>query len=318
MANNNTDGKIRGALAAAALLFAAVGARAQDSGTAAGVSASSGVLQNVVIKGSEQQKPSLAKPALTLRADPYAAIRKSLKPDDSLLLADSPQIQSWNQARPDLLHSPNLIEPWNDALKELPAIVIPARADLTATISQSDAGRKARGWSWSLDIVDEQGKSIRSFGDRGMPPDNVIWDGRGTDGSWIEAGHSYSLLYHWTDGAKILTAVGRTIEFPGVVHPDANGYSVSLDFSRLFENQGQGDALADSGKPLLRAAADWFRRTSYGKSVAISIYGGDAAQAQALQASLAADLSLPQDVIAMASSPTSEAGQRVVIRFGGN
>ncbi|HVA66517.1 MAG TPA: hypothetical protein VNK24_06285 [Elusimicrobiota bacterium] len=315
---DNPGGKMCGAaMAAAALLVMAAGARAQDSGTAAAVSASSGVLQNVVIKGNEQQKPSLAKPPLTLQADPYAAIQKSLKPDESMLLTDSPQIQSWNQARPDMLHAQGLIAPWNDVLKELPAIVIPARADLTATIAQSNAGKKARGWSWSLDIVDEQGKSIRSFGDRGIPPNNLIWDGRGMDGSWIEAGHSYSLLYHWTNGAKILTAVGRTIEFPGVVHPDADGYSVSLDFSQLFGDQGQDDALADSGKPLLSAAADWFRRASYGKSAAISVYGGDAAQAQALRAALAADISLPRDAITMESSPSSESGQRVVIRFGG-
>ncbi|MDE1975937.1 MAG: hypothetical protein KGL04_04235 [Elusimicrobia bacterium] len=307
------------ALAAACLLAWTAGpADAQDAGSGTGVSASSGVLQNVVVKGNEQQKPSLAKPPLKLKADPYAAIRKSLKPDDSLLLTDSPQIQGWSQARPGLLHSSGLIAPWNDALKQLPAIVIPARADLAATISQSGADRKGRGWSWSLDIVDEQGKAIRSFGDSGLPPDDLVWKGQSSDGSWIKAGHSYSLLYHWSNGTKILTAVGRTLEFPGIVHPNASGYSVSLDFSQLFENQGQSDSLADSGKTLLRAAADWFRRAAYGKGIAVSVSGADDAQAQTLQAELAADLSLSPNAITLQSAPSSGGGQSAVIRLGGS
>ena len=306
-------------LAAAFLLaWTVVPARAQSAGLAPGVSASSGVLQNVVIKGNEQQKPSLAKPPLKLKPDPYAAIQKSLKPDDSLLLTDSPRIQGWSQARPGLLHSQGLIAPWNDALKQLPAIVIPARADLAATIAQSGADRKGRGWSWSLDVVNEQGKAIRSFGDSGMPPDNLVWKGQSSDGSWMEAGQSYSLLYHWSNGTKILTAVGRTLEFPGIVHPSASGYSVSLDFSRLFGNQGQNDSLSDSGKALLSAASDWFRRTSYGKSISISLSGADAAQAQAIQAELASDLSLPPNALTLQSAPSSNAGQSAVVRFGGS
>ncbi|MHB2025999.1 MAG: hypothetical protein ACYCPQ_05105 [Elusimicrobiota bacterium] len=278
---------------------------------------SSGVLPNIVVKGSEKESPSLVKPPLDIPIDPYAAIRESLKPNGNLLLIPSPNISPWSRALPEIIHRSRLIQPWNDFLKSLPSIDIPVRDDLSAAISQSNAGKKAKGWSWRLDIINEQGESVQSFSGHGIAPETMTWDGRENSGKWIGAGRSYSILYHWSNGARTITAMGRTIEFPGVVHPAQDGSVVSLDFASLFGAAGQDDQISDAGKPLLRAAADWFNRYDYGSTISIEVRGGDNGQAQAIASFLASVVAIDPNQIPAKSPPSSDSSRSVIIKFGG-
>src|SRR5690349_15167566 len=75
-----------------------------------------GELKEVVIKGNIKEEPSVEKPFLDIPVDSYEAIRPSLEPDRSLLLAESPSIAAWSGDSRIMLRTGHLLQPWNDIL----------------------------------------------------------------------------------------------------------------------------------------------------------------------------------------------------------
>jgi outer membrane protein OmpA-like peptidoglycan-associated protein/flagellar hook assembly protein FlgD len=78
--------------------------------------------------------------------------------------------------------------------------------------------------SWSLDILDQDGKAFRSFyGDWSNPA--VSWDGTSADGLWVSAGHPYiaevTLLDEYGNAARVSSAI-TVEELPALAErPDA-------------------------------------------------------------------------------------------------
>ncbi|MBU8870576.1 MAG: PorV/PorQ family protein [Gemmatimonadales bacterium] len=61
--------------------------------------------------------------------------------------------------------------------------------------------------SWTLDIKDRSGKQVRTFGGRGTPPEQVMWDGKANTGDQLPDG---SYLYHLV----VSDATGHRTESP--------------------------------------------------------------------------------------------------------
>ena len=146
-----------GALAALVLALTAPAGAAET--------AANGQLSDVVIKAQEKDEPSAGKPAFDVPYDPYETLRASLKPDESLLLAQSPGVARWVGGTPRLLKDGGLIQPWNDALTSLSRLRLPVPADLETGVPGKAADRR-----WSLTLADEDGKPVRTFEGKGDAP----------------------------------------------------------------------------------------------------------------------------------------------------
>lgn len=299
--------------AVAALALAALFARP------AAAAAASGQLDDVVIKGQEKDEPSAGKPAFDVPFDPFETARPSLKPEESLLLAQSPSLTPWVAGHPRRLEDGGLIQPWNDALTELSRLELPLRASLGAEEKPAKDGR------WALSIVDEDGKAVRVFEGRGEPPDSVAWDGKTDAGQWLRAGHAYSAVIRLRDaGAEApveRTVLGRPIRFSGLVVDGPQGKVIDLDTSALFGDDRRAASVADAGLPLLRATADFVRRRAYRAPVSLRLFAPDVAtgdaQASALRKALARELEQPPDGIIVQASAAPASEQRLELAVGG-
>ena len=70
-----------------------------------------------------------------------------------------------------------------------------------------EARTKADAVSWSLDIVDKSGRTVRRFSGRGLPPAHVMWDGKNETGMPLADGiYKYQLIVIDAEGRR---TVGR-------------------------------------------------------------------------------------------------------------
>ena len=285
--------------------------------------AKSGQLQDIVVKGEENDELSAGKPAFDVSFDPYESILPTLKPDESRFLAESPILGTWLHHRPDRLRNEHLLEPWNDPLKEFTDLALPVRAQLASALGRSPSAKELKDASWSLSFIDEEGKPIRKFAGTGLPPEEVVWNGRSDKNEWLRAGHAYSLVYKFSESsATARTILGPAVQFAGLVHEDGEGELIGLDSSALFGENRKEKEVLETGKSLLRAAADWIRRyRPYGSAFLLRAYGPDEAtarcQAAGAKAYLATELGLPPDRIATEAAAASDYEQRVDLVFAG-
>ena len=300
-----------------ALVFVRFAAAAEPS------AGKSGQLQDIVVKGEENDELSAGKPVFDVSFDRYESIRSSLKPDESRFLAESAVLGTWLHNRPDRLKNEHLLEPWNDALKEFTELPLPVRDQLASGLGHPPAAKELKDASWSLSVIDEEGKSIRKFAGTGLPPEQVVWNGRSDQNEWLRAGHAYSLVYKFSESsATARTILGPAIQFVGLVHQDGEGQLIGLDSAALFGEDRKDKDVLESGKSLLRAAADWIRRyRAYGYPILLRAYGPDAATAQrqaaGAKAYLASELGLPPERIAAEAAAASDYEQRLDLVVGG-
>lgn len=298
-------------LPAALLALSAAAARAAQEGQ----------LQDVVIKANDKEAPSAGKPAFDVQVDPYESLRATLKPDESLLLAESPALVSWARSRPQRLKDDRIIEPWNDALTAFSPVSLPVRGELAASLGREPTSKELKSGSWSASLVDEDGKPIRVFQGSGEPPESVAWDGLSDHGEWLLAGHAYSAVYKFSQStAAARTVLGKPVQFEGLAHKQGDATLLSLDSSALFGVDRSAQAVAAGGRPLLRAAADWVRRFAFGSPLELRVFGPDAdsarAQAAAAKDLLVAELGVSPDAVATESAVADSAEQRVELLVG--
>jgi hypothetical protein len=75
-----------------------------------------------------------------------------------------------------------------------------------------NAKTKAAAESWSLEIVNKTGETVRRFGGPGLPPAHVLWDGKDETGMPVADGvYTYHLTVKDTDG-RVLNASTRKVE----------------------------------------------------------------------------------------------------------
>ncbi len=278
-----------------------------------------GKLQDVVIKADDKEDPSQGKPPLEIPVDPYESIRPSLKPDEGWLLAQSPVLVTWSRSRPDRLKEEHVVEPWNDALTDFEDVELPVRSELAVALGRAPSARELKG-SWSVSIVDEDGKPIRKFDGSGAP-ERLTWNGRSEEGDWLRAGHAYSAVYKFSDSTTTArTVLGQPIEYAGLVRKEGESRVIGLDSAQLFGVDRQARALADAGQPLLRAAADWVRRHAFGAPLLVRVYGSDTATAQAQAAAakayLVGELEVTPEAVAAEAASAPAADQRLELLVG--
>ena len=273
----------------------------------------------VVITGKDSgSKLSSQKPQLHIDADPFESIRASLKPDETLLLAESPLTITWRRTHPEFIANERVVQPWRTTFSERPGIAFYPREQLFDAVGRRLEAGETKAYQWQLTIADEEGRVFQHYEGSSNPPEEQIWSGQNDQGEWIKAGRAYSPIYLFTDsGGSPHTKVGKTLQFTGVIHQENDGLHLSLDSSVLFGTTKGSRAIEKGGEGLVRSAADLIKRRYAGIPIRVEAYGSskDLAEAQAklVQDNLIAELMLLKQNISYdgAMSPFSE--QRVEI-----
>lgn len=284
----------------------------------ASIPSGSGLPTEVVIKGGEHSKLNSLKPPLRIDADPFESIRASLKPDESLLLAESPLTITWRRTHPEFQLNERVVEPWRTTFSERPGIAFYPREQLFEAVGRRLENREAKGYQWQLTIADEEGRVFQHYEGSSNPPEELVWTGQNDQGDWIKAGRSYSPIYMFTDpGGSPHTKVGKTLQFRGVIHQESDGLHISLDSTVLFGTMKGARALEKGGDGLVRAAADLVKRRHAGVPLRVQAFASSRelgeAQARLVQDKLGEELMLPTKSIASEGSSAPFSEQRVEI-----
>ncbi len=272
----------------------------------------------VIIKGSDSSKLKVSKPPLQIDSDAFDSIRASLKPEESLLLAESPLTVSWHRTHPEVLNNARVVEPWRTTFSERAGIAFYPLEQLSEALGRKLDSREAKAYQWSLNIADEEGRVFQHYEGSSDPPEELLWSGQNDQGEWIKAGRSYSPIFLFTDpSGSPRTKVGKTLQFTGIVHQESDGLHVSLDSTMLFGNAKAGQAVEKNGIGLLRSAADLVKRRYSGIPLQVQAYASTKelaeSQATAVQQYLLGDLMVMPQTITAEGHSAAFSEQRVEI-----
>ncbi|MBI5244054.1 MAG: hypothetical protein HY922_10325 [Elusimicrobia bacterium] len=262
--------------------------------------------QEVVIKTEAGGKLKAKKSPLQIQVDPFESIRDSIRPDQQLLLAESPLTVVWRRTHPEFLRNARVIAPWRSAFSERPGMVFRPRDMLGEVLGRRIDPKEAKGYQWSLTIVDEEGKVFQQFDGSSNPPEELIWEGQNEQDEWIKAGKAYSSVYMFTDPAGTpYTRPGRPIKHSAFLHQERTGLHISIDSTALFGPNKESAQLVGDGQGMLRAAADLIKRRYPGVPLRVEAFASTKElgerQAQTAQEYLVKELMLmPQDISAEA------------------
>lgn len=293
--------------------------RPSETETAVGEHPSDGGLpKEVVITGTGGNKLKVNKPPLSIEVDPFESIRDSLKPDQGLLLAESPLTVVWRRTHPEFLRNERVVSPALTTFSERPGIVFSPKDQLQEVLGRRLEAKESRNYQWSLTIADEEGKVFQHYEGAGSPPEEIVWSGENDQGEWIRAGRAYSPVYMFTDpGGTPYTRAGEPLRFKGVVHQERDGLHISLDSQSLFGKAKAAEQVEKEGLPLLRAAADLIKRKYTGIPVRVEAYAGGKAlaerQAAAVEAYLEKELMLQAQEITSDALAVPYAEQRLEV-----
>jgi len=279
--------------------------KVSESETAVGTNpsgSSSGAMpKEVEIKGSEGKQKSRKAP-LQIQVDAFESIRPSIKPDDNLLLAESPLTVVWRLTHPEFLRNARVVQPWRTTFSERPGMIFRPRDTLADVLGHKVEPKEAKSYRWSLTIADEYGKVFQQFEGSSSPPEEIIWDGQNDQDEWIRAGKAYSPVYMFTDAdGTPYTRAGRPIKESAFVHQEKTGMHITIDSGALFATAKDSSRLNTGGTAMLRGAADLIKRRYSGVPLRLEAYASskDLAdrQIQTTQDFLIKELMiLPQDV----------------------
>lgn len=281
--------------------------------------AQEGVLSDVVVKEQESKLVFSDKPHLDLKADPFASIRKSLEPEDALLLADPPQAVTWKKTYSEFLNSLLVIRPGGVALSQRPRLVFHPRDELDRLVRRSVDDKDRNRYKWSLSIADADGNIFQRFDGAGNMPEQVLWNGQNEKKDWLQAGQSYSPVYAFTDPFGMsYTGVGKALKFRGIVHEEDQKMVIVLDSSVLFGQDKRRQSLDDGeGLELLRSVADFVKRFYYRVPMNLRIYASDEAlamtQAKAFVHYFTAELLAKENEISSQAFKAPYLSQRVEV-----
>lgn len=276
--------------------------RVSASETAVGDHPSGSLPEEVVIRGEGGAKLQHNKPPLSIDVDPFESIRESLKPDQSLLLAESPLTVVWRRTHPEFLYNERGVRPWLTTFSDRPGIIFQPLVQLQEALQRKVESKDAKRFQWSLTVADEEGKVFQHYEGSKDPPEEIVWNGQNDQGEWVRAGSAYSPVYMFTDpGGTPYTRVGKPIRYKGIVHQERTGLHLTLDSAALFGRTKSRTAIEPEGIPVVRSAADLIKRRHSGIPIRVEAYAGTQElaqrQAEAVERYLIQELMLlPQDI----------------------
>lgn len=195
-------------------------AAASDSGTVLKGGQEGTAFKSLTVEGEDKIQIEFERPPLNLDLDPNKAPGLDWGTAKDVLDRTVPDLTTPLLQLSSQEHSPFLGRPWLDRFRTGPVATF-----------HPDLKEVER---WSLLIADSRGKTVASFGGKGSPPRDIVWDGRAKDGTSVIPGLTYSYVLEAFDRA------GNKRNFVG------EGFQVST----YRVDTPQGPVLAFSGQDL--------------------------------------------------------------------
>jgi hypothetical protein len=243
--------------------------------------AQNGSLPEVVIKGKDVLKLESSKPVLDVPVDENREILESLKTEQEIFpMKPTGWEKQPSDSMPDTLKSRQAVIPRTHYIRSEQVKVFYPLSDLTKIFKKPDrreAKKKAR---WEFIISDDSGKTFHEYSGKGLPPEEIIFDGRNADGRMIEVGYSYSTVLRYYDASgQVHTSVGNPFIATGLASQKKQGYTISIDFKKLYDSEPsvfKKHKFSVLGRDILREAADIIKKKHFGLPVKVFVYGNSA------------------------------------------
>ncbi|HKA25114.1 MAG TPA: hypothetical protein VKF80_09045 [Candidatus Eisenbacteria bacterium] len=177
--------------------------------------------RSLTVEGEDKIQIEFERPPLNLDLDPTTAPGLDGGSARDVLDRTVPDLTTPLLTLSAEQRSPYLARPWLDRFQSGPVATF-----------HPDLKEVER---WTLLIADSRGKTVASFGGKGTPPKDLVWDGHAKDGSTVVPGLTYSYVLEAFDRA------GNKRNFVG------EGFQVST----YRVDTPQGPVLAFSGHDLV-------------------------------------------------------------------
>lgn len=199
-----------------------------------------------VIKGKYRGKIEETKPEIELKykifevVDPFGA-RKSHIYDEEL--REQSELASTPLPR---LENDKIRRPWFNKIITPPIVIF-------HPIYGQDVMK------WELVITDAIGKLVRTFSNKGRPPETIRWDGRDNGGQMMDVGTDYAYYVKAVDQlGNTSQLMGRKIKLPGLFWKGELTSYLRLDGRIIFTESSK--ELTGEGEILLLEASDIVRQ----------------------------------------------------------
>src|SRR5215831_20100261 len=245
-------------------------AASSDSGTVLKGGQEGTAFKSLTVEGEDKIQVEFERPPLALDLDPAKAPGLDWGTARDVLDRTVPDLTSPLLALSAQEHSPYLGRPWLHRFQTGPVATF--HPDL------KDVER------WTLLIADSRGKTVASFGGKGAPPHDIVWDGRAKDGTSVIPGLTYSYVLEAFDRAgNKRNFVGEGFEVPAYRLETPSG-SVLAFTGRLLAESGARPARETRSDPaLLIEAASWINQDeSVTRPVRVTVVARSAEAARGL------------------------------------
>lgn len=220
--------------------------------------------QEVVIRGESRLQVKVEKPEPDLTfdvdeiAEPYV-VTESYVLDVSPTSMANPAV-----AVTSYLSSSQTASPFLQLFKEPPILTLRPRYRAQGGIAR-----------WRLRITDAYGNVFKDFSGKDSLPEEIVWDGRSSQGEMLDVGSSYSYIFSVVDRASNPTSqMGRPIQMESLMY-DQDGATVAMATAdALFDAKARRTVLSPKGELYCRQIGDLvMERQNY--PLQIDAYGKD-------------------------------------------
>lgn len=159
--------------------------------------------------------------------------------------ADRPVVLVRNPPKGNITAEPSLFSPDGDGDRDTVTFLLDARA----------ADRPVA--EWKVEVLDPTGQVFRTFGGKGMPPAELVWDGKSESGELVQSAMDYSAVFTLTDEVHNTHRSLAEVDVDILVMHEGNRLRINIP---SIEFSGNSSDLFRSGKTVLANNLDTLRR----------------------------------------------------------
>ena len=206
--------------------------------------ATSGQLEDVVVKGKDTVKIESNKTETKINVDHMKAINPTLETEKAFLEKLTDGINKMKMTNPDVLTTEATVSPWFSYIAKEPVSEFKLNYE------------KLKVKSWDFVVTDSRGYKFRMFSGKNPIPGIIKFSGRNETGEFMRVGNVYGYILTYVDEAGMKkTVIGQPFSIDGALHQEKEGLIVSISAKALFDPQGSAN-LTKTGKLILIEASD--------------------------------------------------------------
>ncbi len=211
-----------------------------------------------VVKGKYTGKINEKKPALRLFFDPFEALAAYIKKGEYIYDRQLGLNSDLASTLYPVLASEQVIKPWLHG-------IVRKEISLFNPVYGSDVSE------WRMFIKDEKGSLFKEWTGAGAPPQNMIWDGRGKDGTMMNPGITYLYSAEAKDElGNVSKVIGRKLIVKGILYKEMGEWVIALRGDRVWISEAS-KGITEDGFILLREAVD-IAKQLFTRKLTVEVY----------------------------------------------